>query len=90
MSIEAEDVFTRPVYAGNAISTVRSKDDIKVFTVRASTWEPAQPGSEEAKIDSQEAKDVGESKFYFPRSPSPEWSRVILIIEVNRASRMDQ
>ncbi|GAA5849163.1 hypothetical protein JCM5353_001652 [Sporobolomyces roseus] len=62
MSIEAEDVFTRPVYAGNAISTVRSKDDIKVFTVRASTWEPAQPGSEEAKIDSQEAKDVGEKQ----------------------------
>jgi len=62
MSIEAEDVFTRPVYAGNAISTVKSKDEIKVFTVRASTWEPAQPGSEEAKIDSQPAKDVGEKQ----------------------------
>ncbi|GAA5886778.1 hypothetical protein JCM16303_003310 [Sporobolomyces ruberrimus] len=59
MSIEAEDTFTRPVYAGNAISTVRSKDDVKVFTVRASTWEAATEGSQEAKIDTQEAKDVG-------------------------------
>ena len=67
MAIEAEDVFTRPVYAGNAISTVRSKDSVKVFTVRASTWDPAQPGGEEAKVDSQEAKDVGESKFSLPR-----------------------
>lgn len=62
MSIEAEDTFTRPVYAGNAISTVRSKDDVKVFTVRASTWEAATEGSQEAKIDTQEAKDVGPSK----------------------------
>jgi len=63
MSIEAEDTFTRPVYAGNAISTVKSNDDIKVFTVRASTWEAAKEGSEESKIDSQEAKEVGQSEF---------------------------
>ncbi|GAA5915897.1 Aim45p [Sporobolomyces salmoneus] len=60
MSIEAEDTFTRPVYAGNAISTVRSKDPIKVFTVRASTWEPAKEGTEECQIDSKEAEEVGE------------------------------
>ena len=62
MSIEAEDTFTRPIYAGNAISTVKSKDDIKVFTVRASTWEAAKEGAEEAKLDTQEATDVGKSE----------------------------
>ncbi|GAA5848225.1 hypothetical protein JCM3766R1_006771 [Sporobolomyces carnicolor] len=62
MSIEAEDTFTRPIYAGNAISTVKSKDDIKVFTVRASTWEAAKEGAEEAKLDTQEATDVGKKQ----------------------------
>ncbi|GAA5875269.1 hypothetical protein JCM8547_006884 [Rhodosporidiobolus lusitaniae] len=59
MAIEAEDTFTRPVYAGNAISTVRSKDSIKVFTVRASTWEPAQEGDKEASVDVAAAESVG-------------------------------
>lgn len=59
MSISAEDTFTRPVYAGNAISTVRSKDDIKLFTVRASTWEPAQEGDKETPVDVKEAENVG-------------------------------
>jgi len=88
MAIEAEDVFTRPVYAGNAISTVRSKDSVKVFTVRASTWDPAQPGSEEAKVDSQEAKDVGESEFPFLLSGEDDW--ILMRVSVSRASRMDQ
>lgn len=66
MSIESEDTFTRPVYAGNAISTVKSKDSIKIFTVRSSTWDAAQEGSEECKVDLQEAKDVGTSKKNFP------------------------
>ncbi|POY69983.1 hypothetical protein BMF94_7027 [Rhodotorula taiwanensis] len=59
MSISAPDTFTRPVYAGNAISTVRSKDAIKLFTVRASTWEPAQEGDKEAPVDVKEAENVG-------------------------------
>ncbi|BGP18994.1 hypothetical protein JCM10213_009297 [Rhodosporidiobolus nylandii] len=59
MAIEAADTFTRPVYAGNAISTVKSKDDIKVFTVRASTWEPAQESTSEASVDSAPAENVG-------------------------------
>ncbi|CEQ40037.1 SPOSA6832_01614, partial [Sporobolomyces salmonicolor] len=59
MSISAEDTFTRPVYAGNAISTVKSHDAIKVFTVRASTWEPAQEGQGSTEVDVKEAEEVG-------------------------------
>ncbi len=35
------DTFERPVYAGNAVQTVRSKDATKVLTVRTSTFEAA-------------------------------------------------
>ena len=34
------DTFKRPIYAGNAIATVRSTDPIKVITVRTTAFEP--------------------------------------------------
>jgi electron transfer flavoprotein alpha subunit len=41
MSIESEDTFTRPMYAGNAIATVQSGDAIKIMTVRGTAFEKA-------------------------------------------------
>ena len=38
------DTFERPIYAGNAIQTVKSADKIKVITVRTSTFEAAGEG----------------------------------------------
>ncbi|WP_440056015.1 electron transfer flavoprotein subunit alpha/FixB family protein [Pseudoalteromonas sp. T1lg65] len=35
------DTFKRPIYAGNAIATVKSLDTVKVITVRASAFDPA-------------------------------------------------
>ena len=35
------DTFVRPIYAGNALATVRSSDGKKVITVRAANFEPA-------------------------------------------------
>ena len=41
LSIESEDSFTRPTYAGNAIATVQSSDAKKVITVRGTAFERA-------------------------------------------------
>ena len=41
LSVESEDTFTRPIYAGNAIATVKSKDVKKVITVRGTAFEKA-------------------------------------------------
>ena len=38
------DTFERPVYAGNAIQTVKSKDEKKVITFRTSTFDAAGQG----------------------------------------------
>ena len=39
------DTFERPIYAGNAIQTVRSKDTKKIVTIRTSTFDAAGMGN---------------------------------------------
>jgi electron transfer flavoprotein alpha subunit len=40
-SVESSDTFTRPIYAGNAIATVKSADAVKVITVRTTGFDAA-------------------------------------------------
>merc|ERR1712216_899997 len=39
IDVQSEDTFVRPTYAGNAICTVQSTDDVKVLTVRSTAFE---------------------------------------------------
>ena len=41
LSVEGDKTFTRPIYAGNAIATVKSTDAKLVITVRATSFEKA-------------------------------------------------
>jgi len=40
ISVEDADTFKRPIYAGNAIATVKSSDDKKIITVRGTAFDP--------------------------------------------------
>jgi len=42
--VVSPDTFERPIYAGNAIQTVKSSDAKKVITLRTSTFQAADPG----------------------------------------------
>src|ERR671923_530126 len=62
--IESADTFVRPIYAGNALATVKSKDPIKVITVRTTAFDavPASGGS--APVENVTAPaDSGLSSF---------------------------
>jgi electron transfer flavoprotein alpha subunit len=48
IGIEGQDTFVRPIYAGNAIMTVKSADAKKVVTVRGTAFEPAGDGGSAA------------------------------------------
>ena len=39
-AVVSPDTFVRPIYAGNALQTVQSKDPIKVITVRGTAFPP--------------------------------------------------
>ncbi|XP_058057087.1 electron transfer flavoprotein subunit alpha, mitochondrial isoform X1 [Anopheles bellator] len=44
IGVKSADTFVRTVYAGNAIQTIKSKDPVKVLTVRGTNFEPAGSG----------------------------------------------
>ena len=63
-AVEDADTFVRPIYAGNAMATVKSSDAVKVITVRATTFDPvsAEGGSATTETVSGGA-DKGVSTF---------------------------
>ncbi|EPE31085.1 Adenine nucleotide alpha hydrolases-like protein [Glarea lozoyensis ATCC 20868] len=50
-AIEDEKTFVRPIYAGNAIATVESSDDIKVITIRGTAFAAAETEGGSASIE---------------------------------------
>ncbi|KAH8107253.1 DHS-like NAD/FAD-binding domain-containing protein [Cristinia sonorae] len=57
---ENATTFTRPIYAGNAIATVRAASSvpIKFFTVRSTAFKPAEADGAEAKVIEVEPVEV--------------------------------
>ena len=58
IEVQGEDTFVRPIYAGNALATVMSKDGVKVVTVRGTAFDAA---STEGGSASVEEVDAGEA-----------------------------
>jgi electron transfer flavoprotein alpha subunit len=89
LSVEGPDTFTRPIYAGNAIATVRSKDSKKVITVRTTTFENAAPEGGSATVEKVDAAgDSGGSSFVSAEaseSERPELTSAKVIVSGGRA-----
>jgi electron transfer flavoprotein alpha subunit len=88
----APDTFERPIYAGNAIQTVKSSDAKKVITVRTSTFQATGEKSNDAGAVSVEnaaaATDPGLSTFVgeeLSKSERPELTSAKIIISGGRA-----
>ncbi|MGY8990386.1 MAG: electron transfer flavoprotein subunit alpha/FixB family protein [Rhodospirillales bacterium] len=88
ISIESEDTFVRPIYAGNALATVKSSDAIKIITVRGTAFEAAQPEGGSAAIETISIdKDAGLSSFIgavLTQSERPELTSARIIISGGR------
>src|SRR6266849_5056106 len=63
-AVVSPDTFVRPIYAGNALATVQSKDGIKVITVRGTAFGPAAATGGSAPIEPVEGPGTaGLSEF---------------------------
>ncbi len=63
-AVKSADTFERPIYAGNAISTVQSSDPVKVITVRTTAFDPAAEDGGSAAVEAVAATgDKGLSQF---------------------------
>jgi electron transfer flavoprotein alpha subunit len=87
--VVAADTFERPIYAGNAVQTVRSHDAKKVLTVRTAAFQATGEGGAAAPIEpAVAAADPGISGFVgeeLSKSERPELTSAKIIISGGRA-----
>ena len=83
------DTFERPIYAGNAIATVQSKDAVKVLTVRTTGFDAAAATGGSASIETAAATDdSGKSAFKgseIAKNDRPELTAAQIIVSGGRA-----
>jgi len=88
IGVEGEDTFVRPIYAGNAIATVKSSDSIKVMTVRGTAFDAAAAEGGSAAVEAVDvAKDAGVSAFAseeLAKSDRPELTAASVVISGGR------
>lgn len=86
--VESADTFVRPIYAGNAIATVKSSDAIKVITVRGTGFDPVAGEGGSAAVEAiDNAQDAGLSAFVseeMAKSDRPELTAASIVISGGR------
>ena len=87
VGVEAADTFVRPIYAGNAMATVKSADAVKVITVRTTAFDAVATGGA-APVEAVSAGPVaGQSKVVsreISKSARPELAAAKIIVSGGR------
>ncbi len=86
--VVSTDTFVRPIYAGNALATVQSKDAIKIVTVRGTAFPPVEGEGGNAPVEAISGPDAaGLSEFIkaeLSKSERPELTAARVIISGGR------
>jgi electron transfer flavoprotein alpha subunit len=94
LSVEGPNRFTRPIYAGNAIATVETRDAKLVLTVRGTAFEKAEAsGGTATVVPVAGAADAGLSSFVsaeIAQSARPELTSAKVIVSGGRALGSDE
>jgi len=83
VAIESADTFVRPIYAGNALATVKSSDAVKVITVRTTAFDAVGNGGSAAVETIAAGPDLGQSKLVgreLTKSARPELGAAKIIV----------
>jgi electron transfer flavoprotein alpha subunit len=88
VAVVSPDTFVRPIYAGNALATVQSKDKVKVITVRTTGFDAVSASGGSAAIEKVEAgSDPGVSKLLgreIAKSERPELTAARVVVAGGR------
>jgi electron transfer flavoprotein alpha subunit len=88
VAVEAADTFVRPIYAGNALATVKSKDPIKVITVRTTAFDAVAATGGSGSVESVSAPADSELSSFVSREVSkserPELTSAKIIVSGGR------
>ncbi|NIA52486.1 electron transfer flavoprotein subunit alpha/FixB family protein [Massilia sp. TW-1] len=86
--VDSPDTFERPIYAGNAIATVQSTDNVKVITVRGTGFDAAAAEGGSAAVETVAAvADSGKSSFVgreLAKSDRPELTGAKVVVSGGR------
>lgn len=88
IQVKSKDSFVRPIYAGNVMATVRSKDPVKVLTVRSTSFNKATLSSSAAEIETMPAPTPQSTRWVkdeIIQSERPELSSAKVVVSGGRA-----
>lgn len=89
MQVIDANTFERPIYAGNALATVKTSEDKVLVTVRATAFDAAAAESGSASIEELDnAQDAGKSSFVgeeLAKSDRPELTSAEIVVSGGRA-----
>ncbi len=88
ISVESDDTFKRPIYAGSCIATVKSNDSIKVITVRSTAFDAIGTNNSGTEVESVDSlSSMGISTFVseeLAKSDRPELTSANIVISGGR------
>ena len=85
--VESHDTFVRPIYAGNALATVKSSDAVKVITVRTTAFDACAQGGSAAVESIAAGPDLGLTQLVsreLTKSERPELGAAKVIVSGGR------
>ena len=86
-AVEGPDTFVRPIYAGNALATVKSADPVKVITVRSTAFDAVDAGNNAEIEPIAAAADTAQSTLTnreLTKSERPELGAAKIIVSGGR------
>lgn len=88
ISVESEDTFKRPIYAGSCIATVKTNDSVKLITVRSTAFDPVALDNSAIPVESIDASSSANiSEFVseeLAKSDRPELTSANIVISGGR------
>ena len=88
ISVESEDTFKRPIYAGSCIAAVKSNDKVKLITVRSTAFDPVTNDNSDVPVENVDAtSSLNISEFVseeLAKSDRPELTSANIVISGGR------